>query len=178
MFELEKKQKPKTLSECTQPDSVVTHLYVWARTVRIFGIIVWVGFGIYGIIHGVETASAATNIIWGFLSGFVAELMYGILIYCSTLCIGVLLIALANIVYNTQITANINMMNCEKETVTERKLEQPKPVVEAYSEKVPKETQKQINPTYKEEETMWICRHCGTKNLWNVRTCKDCCKVR
>ena len=113
MFELKKRSKPKTLSECVAPDPVVQELYGWANGAKKIGLVACVVFVIYGIINGMTMAK--DDGFLGFVSGFIPEVIYGFLVYATTLCISKLLIALANIVYNTRITANVALLNCEQE---------------------------------------------------------------
>lgn len=161
MFVLRKRSKPKTLSECVEHGPVVQELYSWAANVKKIGILACFVFIAYGFISGIVVAMVTG--FWGFVSTFISELIYGLLIYASTWCIAVLLIALANIVYNTKITANVALLNCEQEMT-----EEAKGVKNSVMRDELAETREVVKKDY------WVCANCKTKMHQSVKSCSKC----
>ncbi len=159
LFELDKRERPKTLEDCAKPDPVVSCLYSWANTLRSWGIYACVVFVLFGILDGLTIAFAVKeNVFWAFMMEFVPDLISGVIAYLSFVCVGVLLIAFANVIYNTRITANFKMYS---------ELPVPKAMQEAPNVSV-KPDAKAFEAGY------WVCKECKIKNPAGAKTCYRC----
>ncbi len=154
LFELTARERPKTLEDCARPDPVVSCLYSWANTLRHWGKYACAVFVFFGILDGVTIASAVKeNAFLAFVIEFLPDLITGVIAYLSFACVGVLLIAFANVIYNTRITANFKMYN-----------ELPVPIVKV-----------SVKPDAKAYEAgYWVCKECKTKNPAGANMCYKC----
>ena len=138
------KRVPKTLNECIAPDKVSSNLWSWSERIEkggkiILGILIAVGL-FDGISSGIKEGELA-----GWISALIDFAIYGIIAaveYCVTKAVSLLLGALASIVQNTNISANIALYE-----VT------PK-AGDGWKEEPPHSKKKTVNPqkTAKEKE--------------------------
>lgn len=115
------KKVPKTLNECIKPDGVSMNLWSWAERLEKWGSVLFKLIIVYGIINTIYSCVTAyqETVIWGeediailavffaILKGSFIYTLYAFLEYCAYHAIALLLGALASIVQNTNISANL-----------------------------------------------------------------------
>lgn len=111
-MELDKERKiPKTLGECLEIDPLSKNLWGWAENLESFGkillaIILVCGFVL--VIYAGIAANEEYESVWGaVLSTGFTWILYAFIEYCVYHALSLLMSALATIVQNTTITANI-----------------------------------------------------------------------
>ncbi len=116
-----KKQVPKTLDECVQPDRVSTNLWVWAERIEKIGVIVFVFLIVFGIINTISTGittyrevdaigigdEAAVATVLAVFTSLFSTALYAFIEFCAYHAIALLIGALASIVQNTNVSANL-----------------------------------------------------------------------
>ena len=109
---MNKKYKvPKTIEECVEVDSLSKHLWNWAHRLErygkiVLGIIIACGF-ILAIYAGI-VANETGEFVWGaILMTAGTWTAYAVVEYCAYYALFLLISALASVVQNTTITANI-----------------------------------------------------------------------
>ena len=107
---------PKSLKECYEQDSVTRSLCQWSERLKSWGSKVLVVLIIIGIISTISEVIEAMQID-GSLAIFVAVAsaitwgLYAFIEYCVYNVLALFIRALASIVYNSQITANVSLYN-------------------------------------------------------------------
>lgn len=113
------KKIPKTFNDCVKPDKVSTNLWIWAERIERWGKFIFyflIGYAILETVSaGIEMSEAydvdETTIILTVITSFVTNILIAFLEYCAYHAIALLLGALASIVQNTNITANLSIYN-------------------------------------------------------------------
>lgn len=179
-----KKEIPKNMDDCIKPDSVSTNLWVWCERLEKWGkILFWILF-IGGLIFSISSSIVEKEVVvreatyWSdaktevrttfdfelFIPLLLDTALYAFLEYCAYHIIALLIGALASIVQNTKITADIALYNTAKNE-------------SLIFDTVP---QTNNNPTLKtppKKSTTgnpWICKNCDTKNNPYALFCKNC----
>lgn len=117
-----KKRVPKTLNECIKPDGVSTDLWKWAERLERFGAIIFYSIIILGSIiaiaigvnvyKGYSVIDEDEAILMSFLSIVISVFAFAIsafVEYCIYHSVALLIGALASIVQNTNISANLSL---------------------------------------------------------------------
>ena len=166
------KKVPQTLSECVKPDPTASNLHIWAERLESWGKTLFILLIIIGaitsVVLGVVAADAAhySDEILAFLSAFFASALAWALIafveYLTYHVFALLTSALASIVQNTIISANVALLTASQEFSCEDS-----------SEELPEETlvSTAANPT-----DCWICKSCGQHNKKTASFCVACGK--
>ena len=111
-MELDKERKiPKTLGECLEIDPLSKNLWDWAENLEKFGAIILLLIIIAGIVFtGLAVVEADYNgesLLWRGCSTLFTWVFYAIIEYCVYHALSLLMSALATIVQNTTISANV-----------------------------------------------------------------------
>ena len=127
----ERKTIPKTLSECYQPSRLVRAIRGLAKNIVRIGVIILIISLIVGIIEAISgslvysydifgTADEIEGFNFGIFLTFIINLAIKVLIIVGAFNFAALIMnALANLVYNTNITANIALYEANKREMKE-----------------------------------------------------------
>lgn len=163
------KKIPKSLKDCYATDNVSSNLWNWSNWLEVWGGRVLIILIIIGIISTIGDAREISIIdedlvFMTVISSITTWVLYAFIEYCAYNALSLLIAALATIVQNTKITANIALYNTAKEEGLLDKEDESSTA-----------TQKAVSSSPKSANTgPWICRKCGTKNDANNLYCKDC----
>ena len=126
-----KKQIPKNMEDCIKPDSVSTNLWVWCERLEKLGKFLFWILLIGGLILSISSSIVEKEVIvreatyWSdaetevrttfdfelFISLLLDTVLYAFLEYCAYHIIALLIGALASIVQNAEISANVALYN-------------------------------------------------------------------
>lgn len=135
LFDNEKKTIPKTLEECHKPSKLVVALRKYAHSIHQFGKILCIIVIILGLISAITSSliydvSAYGKVgdiedfdFWNFLISFGITILEAWSIETVASFLSVLLSALANLVYNNSITANVSLYQAEKQSTDDKNQE-------------------------------------------------------
>lgn len=158
-----KKTIPQTVDECTKSGYVVDRLVNWAESLKkrgkIFAIILAVVGVLSSLMVAIEVGSYDLTVGAAAFTESIIMWLIGIVLLVFTYnSVALLLEALASIVYNTSVSANVALYSAaSKKTTTEAidsKAEGSQP-----SSFVPNE--------------VWLCSNCGRQNV-NRGNCWNC----
>lgn len=127
-----KKQIPKYMNECLQPDPVSANLWMWSERLEKWGKILFWAIVVFGIITSITAAIVTEDIVSkiGYnietktVTSFKFDLLflsilefglYAFLEYCAYHALALLIGALASITQNTNISTNIALYKASKE---------------------------------------------------------------
>ena len=166
------KRIPRSLKECYETDRVTSILLGWSAWLRKWGIrmlIILIVFGIISTISdGIEISDIDESmVVFTVITSAITWLWYAVIEYCAYNALALLIDALATIVQNTKITANIALYNAAKdEGVLDEENTASEPKVN-----------KNIPPKVKEKpqtEHSWRCDGCG--QMRTQSPCPNCGK--
>ena len=126
------KRIPKNMEECIKPDSVSSNLWVWCERLEVLGKVLFWIIIVLGLFTAITTAISTDEIVSGsyykyterktsfdivvFITLIIEVLIYAFIEYCVYHVLALLIGALASIVQNTKVTANLALYNSiEKE---------------------------------------------------------------
>ncbi len=105
---------PRTVEDCTAPDSLTRTLWNWAKNLEKYGAMLLVFILVSGIISAWSNAKNTADIMGGngfsaalFLSSFLNTIIYAILEYLVYHVLALLVASLARIVQSTRTTARL-----------------------------------------------------------------------
>ena len=115
------KKVPKTLNDCIKPDGVSSNLWIWAERLEKWGSVLFGLIIIFGIINMISTGvttyqeidilgdedAATLATVFAVLTSLFTYALYAFLEYCAYHAIALLIGALASIVQNTNVSANL-----------------------------------------------------------------------
>lgn len=160
-YGLNKKTKPKNLNQTIQADPVSEELWSWARTqenIALYGgIIAAIITVIVFIVIGIDNEEPTVCIV-----GFLAGLLVGIIFYCVNHAHALRTAALAAIVHNTNISANIDIYRESKSGTN----------VESTVNEEATDTLIKKSPI--PQNSGWVCKKCGIRNANNSKFCINC----
>lgn len=161
-----KKTIPTSFEQCTRVGEVPNALENWAANLRKYGRICFVFLLFASIIGTIVLCIMATDgayydnetdgMINAVASG-ISTLIFAFIVLFSAHAIALLLEALANIVYNTSVSANIALYEHRDEVPTEKE-----------EETTSSDTSKSENSPF------WNCPYCGKQNYYFHTTCFSC----
>lgn len=181
--EFKKKTIPQSLSDCYKNDSITDNLWLWCERLEKFGKILFWFIIVGGIITAFATSFSTETVTKGtyytytdtetefnialFITSLLRTALYAILEYCAYHAIALLLAALASLVMNTKITANIALYtNAKKEpkTAKESHIKEKNSVEEEEAKEIKK---------LKEEQEKFVADSCANRDSW---LCPECCR--
>jgi len=111
----QEKKIPKNMDDCIKPDYVSTNLWCWCEWIEKWGKIVFWVLIVAEIILSLEASIEHKKIdIEIFIPSLLEAALYAFLEYCAYHVLALLVGALASIVQNTKITANISLYTSAK----------------------------------------------------------------
>lgn len=134
-----KKKIPQNISDCVKPSSVSTNLWIWCERIERLGKILFWGLIIFGVVFAIISSVTTEEVMRGgayyswtetdttfnfglFITSLLQFSVYAFIEYCSYHVLALLVGALASIVQNTDISANIALLNATtKGTSTDAK---------------------------------------------------------
>jgi len=165
-----KKKVPETFEECYQTDAVSNNLWNWAGWLETWGKRLLIFLIIFGVFASIKVAIEFADVdeelaVYNCINSIVQWLLYAFLEYCAYHVLALLISALASIVQNSKISADVALYNAAKQENI-LKTEENK---DANASVVPASAGKKIN-----SGDYWRCKVCGTKNEIHKQYCKDC----
>ena len=152
-----RKKVPKSINECTQPNLVTQTLWSFAKIAERIGVISFFVTVILGALSALITAIALADGV-SFLIIFGSSFISGIVDFFFFRFIAVIVAALANITFNTSVSANVALYeHLESAEAQEKKEEE-----DAYRERI------------KKESAQWVCSKCGKTNYNFNEKCWSC----
>ena len=152
------KRVPKSIKECREPNLVTETLWSWAQIVERIGAIAFLIWLVCGIISAFVVFFSTDMDVFAFLGVELAAVISALAEFLAFRAVAVVIAALANITFNTSVSANVALYEhledekAEEAAENAKKEERRKATVAAYS-----------NPEKKEDAT-WICSACGKTN--------------
>lgn len=119
-----KKRVPKTLDQCREADTISQSLWQWEKRIKTIGTVALALIVIYGLVQTVSNGVTAYQLIDGIsrdedaavlstvlsvLGDLVVYTLFGLLAYAFAYAVALALGAVASIVHNTHVTANLAM---------------------------------------------------------------------
>ena len=177
---LSNKRIPKSLEECYEEDVVSKDLWMWSQRLvewgkEVLGTLIVIG-SISTIIDAVEMADINEDlVIYTVISSITTWGLYSLIEFCTYNVLSLLVTALASIVQNSKITANVALYNAAKDVVEveevkveKKEVKKPKPSVSDNIAAEPKPAEKQS------DERMIKCPSCGQIQKKDRTWCYNC----
>lgn len=172
-----KKQIPKTLEECSQPDDTAFNLHFWAERLEAWGKFLFILIIIVGIIATINLAidTDEDNVAMICVTSAITWAFWAFIEYCSYHILALIIYALGSITENTNIAANVALYTAAKEKGNT----QPSSDDEHTSSKSTYSTQRKSSAkapdiTFNAPAGYRICKNCGRQNTQDRKTCWNC----
>lgn len=176
---------PRNLNECCQTNEVSEKLFSWSQKIEILGGIFCFVLCLVGIIAtiwqtyiAVEVTRIDEDLIFiTVVSSLCKWGLYAIVEYVVYTAVYMLIDALASIVHNTTVSAQVAVYSASRnygETNEESN------TVKNAAEKTAKTKEKtgyslsELAKEKDESQEIWYCTECGSKNYGKNQFCKDC----
>lgn len=160
-----KKTIPTSLDQCTTVGKVPGALKNWAENLTTYGNVICCIIAAFAVINTATAIFTALNTddvdvvaaIVSALIGGMTTIIYALIALWSAYAIALILEALANIVYNTSVSANIALYEHRDEVPTEKE-----------------EETTSSNTSKSENSPFWNCPSCGKQNYNFNSICFSC----